>query len=106
MDQNNRYFRKKVYKIVSGIPSGKVATYGQVARLAGKPKAARAVGVFMKTNPDAPRIPCHRVVSSDGGLTGYSAGKGIETKRELLIKEKVKFNNGKVDLKKSQWQFF
>jgi O-6-methylguanine DNA methyltransferase len=54
-------FKEKVYKICSSIPKGKVATYGQIAKLAGKPKAARAVGAFMKNNPDAPIVPCHRV---------------------------------------------
>ena len=59
-------FKEKVYKICRSIPKGKVVTYGQIARLAGKPKAARAVGSFMKNNPDAPIVPCHRVVASNG----------------------------------------
>jgi O-6-methylguanine DNA methyltransferase len=96
-------FRDRVYKITKLIPRGKVATYGQIARLAGRPKAARAVGLFMKTNPDAPNIPCHRVVASDGGLTGYSALNGIVTKKEMLDKENVKFKHDKVDLNLSHW---
>ena len=68
-------FRDKVYEITRKIPKGKVATYGQIAKLAGNSKAARAVGYFMKTNPDAPKTPCHRVVAADGKLTGYSAGQ-------------------------------
>lgn len=96
-------FRKKVYKIASQIPKGKVATYKQVAKLAGNAKAARAVGRLMKTNPNAPRVPCHRVVGWDGNLTGYSAGNGISTKKEMLLSEGVYFKGEKVDLLRSQW---
>ena len=96
-------FREQVYEITRWIPQGKVATYGQIARLAGKPKAARAVGVFMKTNPFAPIVPCHRVVGTNGKLTGYSGGDGIATKKEMLIKEGVKFLGDKVDFVQSLW---
>lgn len=85
------------------IPKGKVATYGQLAKLAGSPNAARAVGMCMKTNPNAPIVPCHRVVSHNGSLTGYSAGDGISTKMKMLLEEGVKFKGNKVDLEKSQW---
>ena len=86
------------------IPKGKVATYGQLARLAGSPLAARAVGMFMKTNPDAPNTPCHRVVSSKGDLTGYSAGSGISTKKKMLIAEGVEFKGERVNLASSIWE--
>lgn len=72
--------------------------------MAGRPKAARAVGLLMKLNPDAPNTPCHQVVDSNGSLTGYSAGKGITTKKALLIKEGVVFKEEKVNLAESQWQ--
>lgn len=91
-------FKEKVYKICSSIPKGKVATYGQIAKLAGKPKAVRAVGVFMKNNPHAPQVPCHRVVSADGSLTGYSGKGGIAQKKKMLLHEGVCFKNNKVDL--------
>src|SRR3989344_4612452 len=97
-------FKEKVYKLTRQIPKGKVATYGQLARLAGSPRAARAVGVFMKINPDAPNTPCHRVVASNGNLTGYSAGNGISTKKKLLIEEGVQFKDDKVNLTVSQWK--
>lgn len=97
-------FRDKVYSLAKQIPRGKVATYGQLARLAGHPKAARAVGLFMKTNPFAPVVPCHRVVASDGKLTGYSAGEGLKTKKAMLINEGVSFISNRVDLAKSRWQ--
>lgn len=86
------------------IPKGKVATYGQLAYLAGKPHAARAVGVFMRKNPDAPNTPCHRVVSKDGSLTGYSMGKGIVTKKYMLEKEGVPFIGNKVDMTQALWE--
>lgn len=97
-------FKEKVYEITNKIPKGKVATYGQIAKLAGSPNAARAVGMCMKTNPNAPETPCHRVVASDGSLTGYSGKDGVIGKRKMLEKEGVRFVGDKVDLKKSQWQ--
>jgi len=96
-------FKERVYKICSSIPKGKVATYGQIARLAGIPKAARAVGVFMKNNPNALRVPCHRVVASNGKLIGYSGTGGITQKKKMLLNEGVHFKNTKVDLSISWW---
>lgn len=97
-------FKGKVYRICRSIPKGKVATYGQLARLAGKPKAARAVGVFMKNNLDAPIVPCHRVVASDGKLTEYSGIGGTKQKKKMLLKEGVCFKNNFVDLSISKWE--
>src|SRR6185369_5113929 len=97
-------FRETIYTLLRKVPKGKVATYGQLAELAGSPGAARAVGMCMKINPDAPRTPCHRVVAADGSLTGYSGGNGITTKKEMLIKEGVKFKGEKVDLSQSLWE--
>lgn len=99
----NQSFKEKVYALTRQIPRGKVATYGQLAKLAGRPKAARAVGAYMRTNPDAPRTPCHRVVAHEGSLTGYSMGEGVTTKRTMLEKEGVHFVGSKVDLQKSLW---
>lgn len=97
-------FKEIVYKLTLQIPKGKVATYGQLAKLAGKPNAARAVGGFMRTNPDAPHTPCHRVVASDGSLTGYSGSGGVSGKKQMLLDEGVKFIGEKVDLKVSLWK--
>lgn len=97
-------FKDKVYEYTRKIPRGKVATYGQLARLAGVSKAARAVGMCMRTNPDAPHTPCHRVVSANGSLTGYSATGGIAQKRKMLILEGVAMIGECVDLTKSQWK--
>lgn len=97
-------FTQKVYQLTKQIPQGRVATYKQLAKLAGSPKAARAVGQCMKTNPNAPTVPCHRVVAADGSLTGYSAKGGLAKKKALLIKEGVEFAGKKVNLAASQWQ--
>ena len=66
-------FSEKVYSIVKKIPKGKVLTYKEVAKRAGKPKAYRAVGNILNKNHD-PRIPCHRVIRSDGKAGGYRYG--------------------------------
>lgn len=97
-------FTEQIYALARRIPKGKVATYGQLAALAGNPRAARAVGAAMRSNPDIPKTPCHRVVASDGSLTGYSAGQGVSTKRKMLMSEGVAFKGQKVDLLKSQWK--
>ena len=98
------FSRERVYAILRTIPSGKVITYGQLAKLAGNPQAARAVGLYMRTNPDAPQTPCHRVVAADGSLHGYSGLGGIQGKKQLLIREGVTFTSkqsDKVDLAQS-----
>jgi len=96
-------FKEKIYKLTKQIPKGKVVTYAQLARLAGNPKAARVVGLLMRNNLYAPQVPCHRVVGADGSLVGYSAGKGIITKIEMLKKERVKFKGNKINLSLSLW---
>ncbi len=96
-------FQEAVYDLTKKIPEGKVATYGQLAHLAGNPKAARAVGMLMATNRHAPVVPCHRVVAANGELTGYSAGQGLVTKQQMLQEEGVVFANNRVDLSASQW---
>jgi methylated-DNA-[protein]-cysteine S-methyltransferase len=81
-------FANKVYALVAKIPKGKTMTYGQVAKVAGKPGAARAVGMFMANNYN-PKIPCHRVVRSDGKVGNYNRG-GAVRKAELLREEGFK----------------
>lgn len=75
-------FKEDVLKIVRAIPRGKTMTYGDVARVAGHPKAARAVGAIMRGNKDT-MTPCHRVVAK-GGLGGYN---GLKGKKEQLLRE-------------------
>ena len=83
-------FQLKVWTYLSKIPRGRVKTYSQVAKAIGKPFAARAVANAIGKNPYAPKIPCHRVIRSDGSLGGYSGFRGIKTKRFLLKKEGIK----------------
>ena len=80
-------FQDKIRDIVSKIRKGKVMTYKEVAVAAGKPKAARAVANVMAANYD-PKVPCHRVIRSDGGLGGYNRG-GEKRKRAIFISEGV-----------------
>ena len=82
-------FQLKVWKYLKKIPRGSVKTYIQVAKGIGKPLAIRAVANAIGKNPYAPRIPCHRVIRSDGSLGGYSGKGGIKTKKLLLKKEGV-----------------
>lgn len=103
MKKRNDSFTTTVRAVVASIPKGKVATYGQVAKLAGSPGAARAVGSIMRTNKDTQSVPCHRVVGSTGTLTGYAYGNGVSTKKKLLSTEGVAFKGEKVDLTISGW---
>lgn len=95
-------FKTKIYALAKQIPKGKVATYGQLAKMAGSPGASRAVGMCMSTNKTPETVPCHRVVASNGKLTGYAFG-GVKKKQEILEKEGIKFIGDKVDLTSSQW---
>ena len=79
----------KVWAYLSKIPRGRVKTYSQVAKAIGKPLAVRAVANAIGKNPYAPKIPCHRVIRSDGSLGGYSGKGGVKTKRFLLQKEGI-----------------
>ena len=82
-------FQIKVWKYLKTIPKGKVKTYKQVAIGIKNPKSARAVANACAKNPYAPKIPCHRVIRSDGALGGYSGRGGIKQKLKLLKSEKV-----------------
>ena len=83
-------FQIKVWSYLRKIPRGSVRTYSQVAKDIGKPLAIRAVANAIGKNPYAPKIPCHRVIRSDGSLGGYSGKGGVKTKRFLLKKEGIK----------------
>jgi methylated-DNA-[protein]-cysteine S-methyltransferase len=76
-----------VLKATLTVPAGRVATYHQIAQQIGRPRAARAVGRALATNPIPLVIPCHRVIASDGSLTGYGGKGGIATKARLLKME-------------------
>lgn len=78
-----------VYDILLNIPEGKVSTYGDLARALGNPLASRQIGKILNNNPNPVKVPCHRVVMSNGKLGGYAFG--ISKKKELLQKEGVTF---------------
>jgi len=91
-------FEEKVWKLMKKIPRGRVTTYGLLARKLNT-KAYRAVGNACRRNPYAPRVPCHRVVRSDGtvgGFGGRTSGKTVQRKIRLLRKEKIEVKNGKI----------
>ena len=91
---------KRIYEAVKKIPRGKVATYGQVAEMAGDKKMARAVGNALHRNPDPEGIPCYRVVNAKGELAGEFAFGGEGAQRKLLEADGIAVVNGRVDLKK------
>ena len=90
MNLKGTKFEIKVWNYLKKIPKGKTRTYLQVAKAIGKPKAHRAVANAVGKNPYPPKIPCHRVIRSNGSLGGYSGKGGIKTKLKLLRSEKVK----------------
>ena len=91
---------KRIYEAVKKIPAGHVATYGQVAALAGDKRMARAVGNALHKNPDPDNIPCFRVVNAKGELAGEFAFGGAGAQAKLLEAEGIEVINGRVDLKK------
>ena len=91
---------KRIYEAVKKIPRGKVATYGQVAAMAGNPKMSRAVGNALHKNPDPDGIPCYRVVNSKGELAGAFAFGGADVQANLLRADGIEVIDNKVDLTK------
>ena len=91
---------KKIYEAVKKIPRGNVATYGQVAAMAGDAKMARAVGNALHKNPDPDNIPCYRVVNSKGELAGAFAFGGADVQAQLLRADGIEVADNRVDLEK------
>ena len=90
---------RRIYEAVKKIPRGKVATYGQVAEMAGNKKMARAVGNALHKNPDPEKIPCYRVVNAKGELAGEFAFGGEGAQARLLQADGIAVVDGRVDLK-------
>jgi methylated-DNA-[protein]-cysteine S-methyltransferase len=88
-------FNERVWTLTARIPAGKVVTYGDIADAMGS-RGARAVGNALNKNPYAPGVPCHRVVGSDGKLTGFAGG--LDKKERLLKSEGVDVSRGRADL--------
>lgn len=91
---------KRIYEAVKKIPRGRVATYGQIAELAGDKKMARAVGNALHHNPDPDTIPCYRVVNAKGELSGAFAFGGMRSQEALLRADGIEVADGRVDLTK------
>ncbi len=85
---------QQVYKKLTEVPQGKVTTYGELANAVGLKNGPRVIGQIMKKNPFPSIIPCHRVVNSDGKVGGYAYGVDIKT--NMLQKEGIKIQNGKI----------
>ena len=103
MDQGSTY--KQIYEIVKQIPSGKVATYGQIARIAGFPGHARLVGYAMHSLPNNSGIPWHRVINAKGQISFPKDSVENALQRSMLEAEGVVFNlNNSVSLKRFQWR--
>lgn len=92
-----------IYEVVKQIPKGKVATYGQVAALAGNKRWSRVVGYALHVNPDPSTIPCHRVVNRLGEVSKAFAFGGENKQIALLEGEGVKVDGNRVDLEKYRW---
>ena len=95
---------EKIYEVVRKIPCGKVATYGQIAELAGLPRQARLVGYALHNTPTGSDIPWQRVINAKGEISQYGDDQWTEYHRSLLESEGVVFNkNGKISLKAFKW---
>ena len=95
---------KRIYEADQKIPKGTVATYGQIAELAGDKKMARAVGNALHKNPDPEKIPCYRVVNAKGELSGAFAFGGADEQAKRLEADGIEVINGRVDLRKYGWK--
>lgn len=98
-------FFEDVYNIVRKIPKGKVATYGQIARMLGRPRSAKIVGWALHKNPCFGEVPCHRVVNRNGEISSGFAFGGLMEQRKLLESEGIIFEkDGKLNLQKYIWE--
>ena len=93
---NKNEFERKVLVVTFKIPKGKISTYKRIAEKVGRPRAYRAVANALRKNPLHPIVPCHRVVRSDGGFGGEE--KRAETRRELVEKEGIPIENGRIKI--------
>jgi len=95
-------FNQRVWALCARVPKGQVTTYADIARALGT-KAYRAVGNALNRNPYAPDVPCHRVVGSNGSLTGFAGG--LKLKQQMLAREGVACADGRVDLARIRFTF-
>lgn len=95
---------EKIYEVVKQIPYGQVATYGQIAAIAGNKRWARVVGYALHANPNPDEIPCYRVINKEGRVSDAFAFGGGNRQVALLKAEGVEFIDGHVDMKRYQWE--
>ncbi|EOC1519101.1 MGMT family protein [Cronobacter turicensis] len=101
---NQDTFPQRVYQIVAAIPEGCVTTYGEVARLAGSPRAARQVGGVLKRLPEGSKLPWHRVVNRRGEIS--LTGPDLQRQRQALLAEGVQVSGeGEIDLARYGWRY-
>lgn len=98
-----RRFDRAAYRLVTEIPHGRVATYGQIAALLGVPRAARAVGAALKRLPRGSAVPWHRVINARGGISLRANIAGMLSQRILLEQEGVRFTRDRVPLARYRW---
>lgn len=101
---NNKTTFEIIYEIICQIPAGRVASYGQIAALAGNRRWARVVGYALHATPHGSDIPWYRVVKKNGEVFGGAGSPGGKLQTELLLNEGVGFADGYVDMKKYQWE--
>lgn len=102
LDQPSR--EEKVYMVLAAVPSGSVVTYGQVAELAGLPRAARMVGRILGNLPKGTELPWHRVINAAGKISLPEGSPSFKTQKARLQEEGVMLNNNRVSLKQFNWQ--
>jgi methylated-DNA-protein-cysteine methyltransferase related protein len=95
--------RETIWQVIAQIPEGKVASYGQIAKLAGLPGYARQVGNTLKNLPKDTRLPWHRVINAKGEISFAEDSQAYRTQRSRLESEGIVFNRGKIELKQYRW---
>ncbi|MGB7802951.1 MGMT family protein [Buttiauxella sp.] len=101
---NNDSFPQRVYQIIAAIPEGYVTTYGDVARLAGSPRAARQVGGVLKRLPEGSKLPWHRVVNRHGAIS--LTGPDLQRQRQALLSEGIMVSgSGQIDMQRYRWNY-
>ncbi|WP_116367388.1 MGMT family protein [Parahaliea mediterranea] len=104
MASNRTELNQRIWQVVTSIPEGKVSTYGDIARFAGLPGAARRVGYALRQLPEGSKVPWHRVINAQGCISLPAGSEGEYTQRERLEAEGVRVCGGKVALREFGWQ--